>query len=121
MSQKFKEHDANELIQYYIVNKDLEMSKGKIASQVAHASMVIALRDQNDEKFKQWKNSIMKKIILMAHEKDLLKLKDKVEGSILIVDKGFTEIEPNSNTVLGLPVMTRLEAEPYVKRLQLCK
>lgn len=107
----------DELVQYYVVNKDLPMSTGKIAGQVAHASMLIALKQQDDPKFQQWMNSIMKKIILKGSEKDLVRLKEL--GFTSIIDKGLTEIPPDSLTVVGLPVMTRGEAQQYIKRLQL--
>lgn len=111
----------NELIQYFIVNKDLindyGMSTGKIAAQVSHACMLIALRDQNDENFQQWMNSVMKKIILKGFEKDLVKLIE--QGFLPIYDKGLTEIPENSLTCVGLPVMTRKDAKKYIKRFQL--
>jgi PTH2 family peptidyl-tRNA hydrolase len=105
-----------ELVQYYVVNKDLPMSSGKIAAQVAHASMIIALRDQNNTEFLVWKHTCMKKIILGGTEKELLALKEL--GFLPIIDKGYTEIPPDSLTVIGLPVMTRREAKQYVKGLR---
>jgi peptidyl-tRNA hydrolase len=45
----YDKKNENELVQYYIVNKDLinnyNMSVGKIAAQVGHAARLIALRD----------------------------------------------------------------------------
>jgi len=119
MSQKFKIHDANELVQYYIVNKDLEMSKGKVAGQVAHCATMITLKEHETDKFKEWYSNSQKKIILQAHEKDLLKLIDK--GFYYIRDNGLTEIKEGSLTCVALGIMTRKEADQYVKRLQLCK
>jgi PTH2 family peptidyl-tRNA hydrolase len=115
---KYEEKD-NELIQYFIVNTDLGMSSGKIASQVAHASMLITLKQQNEEVFKQWMNICMKKVVLGGKEKDLLVLESK--GLVAIRDKGLTEISPNSLTCIGLPVMTRKQAKPFTKGLQLLK
>ena len=108
-----------ELVQYYVVNKELGMSIGKACAQVAHASMLVALRDQNDEKFRQWMSICMKKIILEGKEKDLVKLKEQNPNFVLIVDKGFTEIPKNSLTVIALPVMTRKEAKLIIGKLRL--
>ena len=112
------ERNQNELIQYFVVNKDLNMSLGKIAAQVAHVCMLIALRDQDNIEFQQWKNSIMKKVILSGHEKDLKKLM-ALDFVIPIIDKGFTEIPPDSLTVIGFPIMTRIEANIYVRKFRL--
>lgn len=112
-------NNPKELIQYFIVNKDLNMSTGKIAAQVSHAAMFIALRDQNKEKFQKWLSIAFKKVILKATEKEIVKLHELISNSKLIIDNGLTEVQPNSKTVLRLPVMTRKEAHQYVKRLRL--
>jgi len=109
----------NELIQYYIVNQQLNMSAGKISAQCSHGSMLMALRDQLDPKFISWMDSIMRKVVLRGKLKDIKKLQEQISGSILITDRGFTEVAPNSETVLVLPIMTREEAKQYVKKLQL--
>lgn len=115
----------DELIAYFIINKDLGMSAGKLATQVAHVATLIAciqpnLGDRNKvAAFSNWYGKDQKKVILEAHEKDLLKLVDK--GFYYIRDNGLTEIPANSLTCVGLVVMTREEAAPFIKRLQLCK
>jgi peptidyl-tRNA hydrolase len=95
------------------------MSVGKIAAQCSHGSMLIALRDQYEAKFQLWQNTVMRKIILSGKLNDIEKIQQQVHNSILIIDKGFTEIEPNSKTVLVLPVMTREESKKLVGRLRL--
>jgi peptidyl-tRNA hydrolase len=111
----------NELVQYYIVNKDLCMSTGKIAAQTAHASRLIALRDQNDEVYKEWLSIMMKTIVLEGSEKRLLKLLETYSEAIGIRDNGLTEIPANSLTVVVLPAMKRVDAKQYVKGLQVLK
>ncbi|MNW03368.1 peptidyl-tRNA hydrolase [compost metagenome] len=69
--------------------------------------------------FEEWYVNQQPKVILGGKEKDLLKLIE--EGFYFIRDNGRTEIPPNSLTVVGLPPMTRAEAKPFVKRLQLLK
>jgi peptidyl-tRNA hydrolase, PTH2 family len=103
----------DELVQYYLVNADLGMSIGKTAAQVAHASMLLALRDQQKEKFSQWYYSIMRKVILAGREIDLdvyIQMSNWLDGVIPIIDKGLTEIPENSLTVIVFPILTRREA-----------
>lgn len=114
--------NENELVQYYIVNKDLinnyNMSVGKIAAQVGHAARLIALRDQNKDNFKEWLSIEYKTVVLKASEKEITKLKEKIPESILVIDNGHTEIPIQSKTVLVLPVMSRVEAHEHVKRFR---
>jgi len=111
------QRNDNELIQYYVVNSELNMSTGKIAAQVAHASMLIALDYQNDSRFINWKNNNMKKIILKGKHKDLIKLRDV--GFYTVIDNGLTEVPEGSMTVVCSPVMTRTEARKHIGRLRL--
>ena len=109
-----------ELVQYYIVNKEIHMSPGKLAAQVAHVATKIAIGEVNNEAFQKWfNNDSYKKIVLQAKEKGLLKLID--QGAYFVRDNGITELTPNTLTVVGLKPMTRLEAKNYIKRLQLFK
>lgn len=124
---KIKQED-DELISYFIINKDLNMSAGKIAVQVAHAMTIqscdIILQNNgvSKEKFLEWyTKSNQKKIVLMAHEKDLIKLLQKCDKFYEVRDIGLTEVAPNSLTCVGLPIMTRKEAKKYVHRLQLLR
>lgn len=110
-----------ELVQYFIVNTDLGMSAGKIAAQVGHAAMLIALRDQYQENFQVWREIAMKKIVLGCNEERMCKIIDENPTVIRIIDKGFTEIAPNSLTVVGFPIMTRREAYKWVHGLQTLK
>lgn len=109
----------NDLIQYHIINKDLNMSIGKIAAQVSHGSTIMAIKYGKLELFQQWLNNIKRVVTLKATEKEMLKLHDQLPLNIKIIDKGFTEIPENSFTVLTLPIMTRIEAKQYIKKLQL--
>lgn len=109
--------NPDELVQYYIINKDLNMSVGKVATQVAHVATDIAVYECDDNKFYHWHKDGQKKIILKAKESILRELVEK--GFDYITDFGLTEIPEGSLTCVGLGVMTRAEAEPYIKRLQL--
>ena len=58
--------DEKELIQYIIVNKDLNMSVGKIVAQTNHVTAILTLRDGNTEKYQQWLNNSKRVIVLKA-------------------------------------------------------
>lgn len=108
----------NEIVQYYVVNHKLNMSPGKVASQVAHVAVQSALRYQNDPIFKEWyQNGISKIIVLRGKESQLRKLVDA--GFEKINDLGFTEVPTGSLTAVALPPMYRTDAKKYIKGLQI--
>jgi PTH2 family peptidyl-tRNA hydrolase len=110
--------DPNELVQFYIVNSEITMSTGKFGAQVAHVAMDVAEKYHQKEVYKEWKNnSSRKKIFLKAKKSQLEKLIE--QGFDHIIDNGLTELPPQTLTMVALPPMKRLEAETYVKRLQL--
>lgn len=109
------EATGDKLIQYYVVNSELGMSIGKTAGQVAHASLVDALKYQENKLFKYWKDTAMTKVILKGTEQDLIEL-NKTFGCTLIVDKGWTEIPPDSKTVIVFPVMWKSQAQNKLKK-----
>jgi PTH2 family peptidyl-tRNA hydrolase len=111
--------NENEIVEYFIVNSELNMSTGKIATQVGHVATIIAVEYSNsdNEDFDKWYESDQKKIILRGKQKDLEKLIE--QGFYYIRDIGCNEVQPNSLTCVGLPPMPRSEAKKYIKRLQL--
>jgi PTH2 family peptidyl-tRNA hydrolase len=92
--------------QVIIVRKDLKLSKGKMASQVSHASVEAVLR--SDKKIvSKWRDTGMKKVVVeCADKKELFSLKMQAEQagivSALIADAGRTEVEPGTETCLAI-------------------
>lgn len=116
-----EEQKDYELIQYIIVNKDLNMSIGKTSAQVGHACQLCTENELNTKKYQKWEvNNNYKKIVLAAHEKELKKL-EELNKFYVVKDCGFTEIPKNSLTAISLGILTRKEASIYIKRLQLLK
>ena len=113
--------NEQELVQYYVVNKDLGMTAGKIGVQTAHASRLSALRDGQTSMYQEWLSIVMKTIVLEAKESRLRRLIAEVEGAIEVHDIGLTEVPENSLTVVVLPVMTREESKKYLKGIQALK
>lgn len=92
--------------QVILVRTDLKLPKGKLASQVAHASTEALLRSHKDD-ISVWRSEGMKKVILkVVDEKGLYSYKDQAEDSGLvtavITDAGRTVVEPGTVTSLGI-------------------
>ena len=95
--------------QVIVVRDDLEMSPGKLAVQVAHASLSAAekSRKKNSEWFEAWRKEKQKKVVVKApSEAKLRDLKKKAARldlpNDLIKDAGRTELEPGTVTALAV-------------------
>lgn len=117
--QEIKER---ELIQYIIINKDYigKIDAAKFGVHIGHACTICAIKEGNYEKFKKWykDGQLQKKIILTAKQSKLEKLEEQFYA---VRDLGFTEVENGTLLAVSLGVMTRKEAKPYIKGLQLWK
>ncbi len=90
--------------QAIIVRKDLKLSKGKLAVQVAHAALLAAEKSPWKE---EWQEEGQKKIVLWCNDlKELLSLYGEAKKMhlpcALISDAGLTEVEPGTKTCLGI-------------------
>ena len=92
--------------QVIVVRKDLRLSPGKLAAQVAHAS-VEAYRKSGSRQKQAWEEDGCKKVVLKAaSEAELFALQEaarkaKLPASV-IRDAGRTEVEPGTVTALGI-------------------
>jgi hypothetical protein len=112
------ETNTDKLIQYYVVNADLGMSIGKTSAQVAHACMIDCEKYRGTELYEQWRRTAITKVILRGTEELLIKLHNDF-GYTLIIDKGWTEIAPDSKTVVVAPVMWKSQAPEIIQKLRL--
>ena len=92
-----------------VTRKDLNLSPGKLAVQVAHAAVDCAFitKKNNPKWFNKWQNEGAKKAVVRVETlEDFYSLKDKAEklkiSTSLIEDAGRTEIPCGTKTVLGL-------------------
>ncbi len=114
-----------EVKQVIIIRRDLNMRTGKLAAQVAHASMKILLDRMSEDKsmlnhtrrsimlrngspLSQWLDGQFTKIVLYVNSvEELLTLKDNAESiklyTALITDAGKTEFH-NKPTVTALAI-----------------
>jgi PTH2 family peptidyl-tRNA hydrolase len=95
--------------QVIIFRSDLRLSKGKIAAQAGHAAISAAeeARKRHKEWWALWIEEGQRKIaVKVKNEKELLELKKSAEElslpCSLIIDRGLTEIPPDTITCLGI-------------------
>ena len=92
-----------------VTRKDLLLSPGKLAAQVAHAAVACALetKKQKSKWFNKWMNEGGKKaVVKVSNIDDFFVLKEKADNSdivsFIITDAGHTEIPAGTETVLGI-------------------
>ena len=92
-----------------VTRKDLKLSTGKLAAQVAHAAVacVLLTKKNKNEWFKKWQNEGGKKaVVKVKSEDDFYPIRESAEelniATSLIVDAGHTEIPAGTKTVLGI-------------------
>ena len=81
------------------------------------------LKDKSDA-FTRWIDSLARIVVLKADDKEWEKIKsaypDKYQ-KVVVVDAGLTEIEPNSETVIGLWPQKKSQVPKILSRLQALK
>ena len=92
-----------------VVRTDVKMSKGKIAAQVGHAAVSASeyARKNRPEWWNPWIMEGQCKIaVKVKSEQELLELERKARNAglpaALIVDRGLTELPPETTTCLGI-------------------
>lgn len=92
-----------------VVRTDLKMSKGKMAAQVGHAAVCASeyARKNRPEWWDPWITEGQCKIaVKVSSEQEILEIERKARNTglpvALIVDRGLTEIPPNTTTCLGI-------------------
>lgn len=92
--------------QIIVVRSDLGLSPGKLAVQVAHAS-VIGYERADKRKIERWKQEGQKKIVLKAGLEKMMEVREKAKKAGIptgtVVDAGLTELPSGTTTsvVLG--------------------
>lgn len=117
-----------DLKQVIVVRSDLGMGKGKIASQVSHASLEAAFKAKKDNQwsqwFKEWRSKGGKKIVVKVNsEEELIEIRKDIQildiPSVLIEDAGHTQIPPGTKTCLGIGPVPSEKIDPYTEELDL--
>lgn len=119
---------------YFIINNDLNMNKGKMAAQVAHASSIITRifeksliktseinTDSQICMYRDWIDSNENKIVLDANTEVLINLCDKYcKLCVSIYDVTNNPNTPGPLTVLGFYPMATKNVPIELKHLKQC-
>ena len=113
------------LKQVIIARNDLNLGKGKLAAQVAHASLLAALemKEKNNAWFEQWMQEGMKKIVLKVEsQEELGKYFNEIKKEFpaaMIKDAGLTQLTPGTATCIGFGPVPEEKADKHTKNLKL--
>lgn len=102
------------------------MSVGKKIAQGSHAAVTASelSRKMNKDLWERWFREGQKKVVLkVGSEAELLeyyhKAKDKGFVAVLISDAGLTQIEPGTNTAVGIGPIKSADIDPITGELPL--
>jgi PTH2 family peptidyl-tRNA hydrolase len=92
--------------QAIVARRDLGMGAGKLAAQVAHASL-LAYENAGEDARSEWQRGGQKKIVLRVDdERSLFELREQanVKGlpTGLVRDAGHTQLDPDTPTTLAV-------------------
>ncbi|MDG5775824.1 peptidyl-tRNA hydrolase Pth2 [Haloarculaceae archaeon H-GB2-1] len=92
--------------QAIVARADVGMGEGKLAAQVAHASLM-AYEEADARTRRAWKGSGQKKVVLKAtSESELFELAEKADAErvphAIVRDAGHTQLEPGTVTALAV-------------------
>lgn len=111
------------LKQVIVVRKDLDIGKGKLATDVAHAS-VACVRKSDEEIIEKWEKQGAKKVVLKVKSlEELEKIYKKVKKSglpcFLVKDAGLTQVKPGETICLGIGPADEKEIDKITGKLKL--
>ena len=115
-----------ELKQVIVIRADIEMGKGKMAAQAAHAALMSYLESQKIDKKTSdtWIASGEKKIVLKVDDEKALEMlfrafQYKKVPCALVTDAGLTQLPPGSKTALGIGPWLSSEIDQITSKIKL--
>jgi PTH2 family peptidyl-tRNA hydrolase len=109
--------------QVVVVRKDLKLGKGKLAAQVAHAS-IGSMKKARKRVVKLWESEGSKKVVLKVDDLQQLKnIRRKAAceklPSFIVSDAGLTQIRGGTITCLGIGPAAEEKIDKVTKDLKL--
>ena len=109
--------------QCIVIRADLKLTKGKVAVQAAHASILSYERAPIWDR-ERWKEQGQKKVVLKVYSlEELNKLRDAAEElglpCAIVEDAGLTEVPPGTVTALGIGPASAKEIDKVTEHLKL--
>ena len=111
--------------QAIVLRTDLNMGKGKLVAQGAHASIEAYLRTtkKKPEWASTWLAEGMKKIVLKIDSKEeLTALFEEIKNLLpatLIADAGHTQVAPGTLTAIGVGPAPEIEIDKFLSKYKL--
>lgn len=122
-AKKIKSSSVKQVI---VVRSDLNLGKGKLAGQVAHAAVsgYQMVSRMAPEIAGHWENEGQKKVVVKVKgEKELFELFEKMKDAripvSLIKDAGLTQIDPGTATCFAAGPWGEGELDKFTKELKL--
>jgi len=109
--------------QVLVLRNDLDIGKGKLAAQGAHASVEAAFK--SDPKIvEKWRKDGAKKVVLKVDsDKELIALQKQAAKAklvaVLISDAGMTQLKPGTKTALGIGPDSEAKIDKITGKLKL--
>ena len=109
--------------QAIVARADLGMGEGKLAAQVAHASLM-AFEHADDAAAREWKRGGQKKVVLQVDgERALFELQERAKmaglPTGLVRDAGHTQLEPDTPTALAIGPASEADIDEITGSLSL--
>jgi peptidyl-tRNA hydrolase len=119
--------DPDPYVMYIVVDKTLDMNRGKVGASCGHAVMMLMLEHQPTHPverqlaFQHWledDHPAYPKIVLGASPEEFAQVLVENELHFLVIDRGFAAVAPDSRTAIGLWPCRKSQASPIVKTLK---
>lgn len=117
--------NVDKMKQIIVLRKDLNMRKGKMVAQGAHASMKAVLENLTDKRVEEWLSKAFTKIVVSVdNEEEFLQVKDAaIKAGLIcaeIIDNGQTEFNNvQTRTALAIGPATHDELQAVTGYLKL--
>ena len=128
MNKKREKHSSNnDIVMYILVNNNLNMSKGKLASQVAHSACnVVSYMVKNPTPtYREWLRTGAAKIVLRSDVNEMESLTSLFNNRSheiwcdYILDQGKTEVSPGSLTTIAFNPIYKCKAPDFIQKMKL--